>query len=220
MVSRYCLMLVVAAVLVAAPAQASAEWFFDLYAGYAWTENSDLTITRINNAGVAIRTELLDVEFDRSPVGGIRAGYWFGFAPFLGLGLDAFYFRPDIPTQRARVKGSFVATTLNHEDVPAAVVGLDLLLRWPLITSPDFPYGRVQPYLTVGPSALISDPDDFGTSVGFKIGSGIAWQVTRHVAVFGEYRFTRYTPEVNSGNLRYEADLNTHHAIGGISFRF
>jgi opacity protein-like surface antigen len=221
MISRSALAsLLVVAFAVAVPLDASAEWFIDLFAGHTWTERSDLGLTRIDRSGTAVRQELLDVEFDGSAVAGVRAGYWFGFAPLLGLGVDAFFFRPDIPTQLVRAKGSAVPVVLAGEDVPAAVVGLDLFLRWPLLASTDFPHGRLQPYVTAGPSALITDPEDFGTSLGFKLGAGAAWHVTRRIALFAEYRFTRFTPEVDTGNVRYETDLNSHHVVGGISFRF
>jgi opacity protein-like surface antigen len=220
MMSRRCLALMVLAALVVVPVQASAEWFVDLYAGYTWTQRSDLGVTTFSNSGVETHQTLVDVKFDKSPIGGVRGGYWFGFAPFFGIGVDAFHFRPDIPTQQVFARGSSVPQTFNQEDVPAVVAGLDLLLRWPLLASPDFPNGRLQPYFSAGPSVLITDPDDFGTSVGFKLGAGVAWQLSRHFAVFTEYRFTRYTPDVDTGNVRYEADLNTHHVVGGISFRF
>lgn len=111
-------------------------------------------------------------------------------------------------------------TRIPQADIYAGVVSLDLMVRWRLLKSPELPHGRLQPYFMVGPAALITDPDDFGVSVGFKVGGGMAWQFTRRLALFGEYRFTRFTPDVDSGRLRYEATVNTHHAVGGISFRF
>lgn len=36
----------------------------------------------------------------------------------------------------------------------------------------------------------------------------------------GEYRFTYFRPEVDSGGLTYKADLSTHHLVFGPSLRF
>jgi opacity protein-like surface antigen len=111
--------------------------------------------------------------------------------------------------------------TIASADLPAVVVGGDLLLRWRFLQTPDIPNGRLQPYITLGPALLVTDSDDLGTTLGFKVAGGFAWQFHRRLAVFGEYRFTRFTPsDVESGGLRYSADVNTHHVLGGISLRF
>lgn len=237
---RYMISLAVLVALVPAPPHASAEWFIDLYSGYSWTERSDVQVRGFDILGVPVDVELLNVDPDSSPLGGVRAGYWFGFAPELGLAMDAFYFRPDVRAQRVRARASVTApTSLTGElfdepvtlsatgptripsaEIHAGVLSLEVMVRWRLLKAPEFPHGRVQPYLLVGPAALITDPEDFGVSIGFIAGAGVAWHLTRHLALFGEYRFTRFTPDVDSGNFRYEATVNTHHAVGGVSFRF
>lgn len=95
----------------------------------------------------------------------------------------------------------------------------------PLLTSPKFPKGRLQPYLTVGPP---EDSADFfpseqsvtDTSVRVKVGAGVSWSPLRNIAIFGEY-----TPEFQVRDraepVTLEPDVNTHHIVGGgISFRF
>ena len=86
------LVLTLALCLVGARA-ASAEWFLDVFAGAAFTQRSDVTIT--NALGLDERFTLGDVAFETSPSFGGRIGYWFSRFP-IGLGLDIAYFRPDI----------------------------------------------------------------------------------------------------------------------------
>lgn len=228
------ILLVLLAVLLL-PGPARAEWFFDAYAGRSTTERADVDIRGFSVAGVPVQASLLDVEPEDSPLFGVRAGYWFGFLPEVGIGVDVFHFRPDVRRQRvtatAAVSGRILdepltvsvagPTTIPSADLPAIVVGADLLLRWRFLTTADIPNGRLQPYLALGPAWLVTDPDDLGTTLGFKAAGGFAWQFHRHLAVFGEYRFTRFRPDdVESGGLRYSTDVNTHHVLGGISFRF
>ena len=85
---RHVILLVVLVALVTAPARASAEWFIDLYGGYSRTERADIHIRGFDVLGVPIDVELLSVDPASSPLVGARAGYWFGFAPELGLALD------------------------------------------------------------------------------------------------------------------------------------
>jgi opacity protein-like surface antigen len=221
--------------LVLWPDPARAEWFLDAYAGRSMTERTDIRIRDVSVAGVTVRASLLDVEPEDSPLYGLRAGYWFGALPEVGLGVDVFHFRPDIRRQRviatAAVSGRLFdepisvtaagPVTIPSADLPAVVVAADVLLRWRFLRSADIPHGRLQPYLTLGPAFLVTDPDDYGTTLGFKVAGGLAWQLLRHLAIFGEYRFTRFTPrDIESGGLRYSADVNTHHVLGGISVRF
>ena len=53
---------------------------------------------------------------------------------------------------------------------------------------------------------------------------GLAWLITKNTAVFAEYRHTRVRPSFDDrpADLRttVETDLNAHHLVGGISFRF
>ena len=51
------LMVLVALVMV--PARASAEWFIDLYGGYAWTERADVQVKGLDILGVPVDVELL-----------------------------------------------------------------------------------------------------------------------------------------------------------------
>lgn len=227
--------LVLSLVVLATPAVAHAEWFVDAYAGWSMTERADVDIKGISVAGVPVRASLLDVDPDDSPLFGVRAGYWFGLLPEVGLGVDVFYFRPDVRRQRVTATGAVSGrvfdepisvavsgpVTLESADLPAVVIGADLLLRWRFLQTPDIPNGRLQPYITLGPALVVTDPDDLGTTLGFKVAGGFAWQFHRRLAAFGEYRFTRFTPsDVESGGLRYSADVHTHHVLGGISFRF
>src|SRR5437016_3924801 len=64
------------------------------------------------------------------------------------------------------------------------------------------------------------------TSLGVKVGAGASWQLFEHVAVFGEYRFTHFRAEpvlnsaLSSLRVPLQSDLNTHHLLAGISWRF
>ena len=104
-----------------------------------------------------------------------------------------------------------------------------------MLPSKGFPRGRLQPYFTLGPAIFIAEAKDSGNftpaqqsdtdaTVGVKLGVGAAWRLLANVAVFGEYRFTHFSPRwsfANGGALgTLEADINTHHLLFGVSYRF
>ena len=219
---------------------ASAEWFADLYAGESFTRDHDL---KLNDQGIGQGT-YESVEFDRSLAWGGRFGRYFDTVPFVGLAVDFFRFYPDIGGQSVNLRGCFFPGGCGAGrggtgslDVETTAVSLDLMLRLPLWKSDDAPQGRVQPYLAVGPPFFITTitprnthsfrnhDDDTDYSFGFKAAAGVAVQVYKNLALFGEYRFTHVSPEVelhdaslNRTTLR--TDLDTHSALLGISARW
>ncbi|TLY39969.1 MAG: porin family protein [Nitrospirae bacterium] len=218
---------------------AAAEWFADLYGGAAGTERSDVTLVVNPPSGPANHT-FHNVKWDISATVGGRAGYWFERFPWYGIGLDVFHFNADIPTQTVSltIPGATVPATLQEIDFSITAIAFDVIrLRLPLRVSPEFPKGQLQPYLTVGPALFLTRATNktnaelttqtaTDTSLGVKVGAGASWQLFEHVAVFGEYRFTHFRAEpvlnsaLSSLRVPLQSDLNTHHLLAGISWRF
>jgi opacity protein-like surface antigen len=222
------------ACLVGAVTPAAAEWFTDLYLGGAFTEKHDV------DTNLAASQTVLDVKFDNSFVGGIRGGYWFPFdlGPInFGVGLDVSHFRPDVSQQtRTICGGACTAAVLGDVDLAVWTVGFDAMFRFPLLKSAQFPHGQLQPYITVGPAIFVARAEDHGnfvpthqddsdTSVGVKVGAGVAWHFTKLIGIFGEYRYTHFSPEFTFsdntlGSANLSTSINTHYLLVGASFRF
>jgi hypothetical protein len=101
---------------------ASAEWFFDLYGGGAFTQDADITF----RGGTTVDDQ---VSFDTVATGGGRIGYWLDGVglPWLGFALDGSYFAP---------KANSTVLDTRLEVLP--ISGL-ILFRAPLLASPAFP---------------------------------------------------------------------------------
>ena len=113
------------------------------------------------------------------------------------------------------------------------------MLRWPLMVSPAFPKGQLQPYVAVGPALFIVNTKDFGnlglgtqsesdTTVGVKAAGGLTWLFTKNIGVFGEYRCTHFHADQESIDVvtgatvsaKTSNSLSTHQVVGGVTFRF
>ena len=147
-------------------APASAEWFADLYLGDAFTQSHDIKIR--NNATATATVRPLDVNFqsvhfNSSVTGGGRAGYWFQSLPYLGLGLDVSHFQPDVDSQNVELHAlgtdRSIPASFAGLDLSVTTLSFDLMLREPLLKTPEFPTGRLQPYLTVGPAVFFARDD-------------------------------------------------------------
>jgi opacity protein-like surface antigen len=221
-------------------APASAEWFADLFAGVSFTQDHNV---KLNDHGIGQGT-YEDVEFDRSLAWGGRAGRYFDSLPFLGVAVDFLRYNPDIRGQSVQLRGCFFPGGcgtgrggIGRIEVQTNAVSVDLMLRLPLFKSADAPLGLVQPYIAVGPPLFITTitprntrnfrnhDDDTDISFGYKLAGGVAVQVYKNLALFGEYRFTHVSTEVelrdadiNRTTLR--TDLDTHSALVGLSARW
>lgn len=214
------------------PTLVSAEGFIDLYGGVASTQDADVSVEE-RSPFFAPAEVSRNVDFDTSITFGGRFGYWFESAPWLGLALD-------VSTFQAEGK---------NVDITLFPVSPLLMVRLPLLTSDEFPKGQLQPYVGVGPGLFISDFEvDFRPTVEEKVSewivdvgldarAGLAWQIHRRFALFGEYRFTHVNLEFEEeGCLTFacafvpfaaeatkrtaETTLDTHHFLIGVSFRF
>ena len=218
--------------VVAAPA--SAEWFADVFAGLSFTRDHDV---KLNDEGVGQVSG--EVEFDRSLAWGGRAGRFFDALPFLGVAVDFFRYNPDIAIQSVQLRGC-CGTGPNRAgrfDVQTNAISVDLMLRLPLLKTADAPWGRLQPYVAAGPPLFITTvtprttrdfrnhDGDTDLSIGYKLAGGVAFQIYKNLAVFGEYRFTHVSTDVelrdaNLNRATLRTDLDTHSALIGLSARW
>lgn len=187
---------------------ASAEWFADGYIGAALTSKDEVTFTTFG------RERTQDVDYKSSPVFGVRFGRWFDGLPWLGVAVDASYFRA-------------------NADLQVFPLSALLMLRYGFLRDGDFKEGRLQPYAGIGGGIFISNLDgsigfidgsDTSVDPGLDVRAGLAWRVETSWAAFLEYRFTHvsptYTIEPFGGPTSGHTTLNTHHLVLGLSYRF
>lgn len=221
---RYTIVVLIAVLTVQAQNRAMAEKFVDIYGGLSSATDADAT-ARIIVGDEEVRET---TEFDDSFTVGVRGGMWFEGVPYLGWAIDFSYF--SLPGPRL--------------DIDTVAMSALLMARAPLFRSADFPNGRLQPYAGVGPGfyftyasadfqpALSREISGFDINVGLDARLGLAWQLGKSSALFGEYRYTDF--DINVDNRRGNFFLNVppstketldtrvraHHFLIGISYRF
>jgi opacity protein-like surface antigen len=183
---------------------------------------------------------------------GAKFGYFFT-RPFLGghfgTELEFYYTEPEASSQTVTFSGTGVGVPPNGQVTTPSVtfevftVALNLLYRFPLITSEAFPNGRLQPYVGVGAGAFIATMEtrttpldsnvrveDTDVKPGVQALGGLKFFVTRNVALFAEYRFAQ-TDEFTfdfkaqgtfmgipvTETARDRSDLTQHQAAFGIA---
>jgi len=190
--------------------------FVDGYLGPSWTNDSKIETT-IPGTG-AVDTE---PSYDRTPVWGGRVGYWFGGEGTpVGIAVDG---------------SSYMADGQGSNDVQITPISLLMMLRAPLIQSDDYPAGRLQPYVGVGPSVGIVRASynlgfgqtfrDSDTPVGLDARGGLTFLITPNFGIFGEYRYNQFRADwretiIGTGPVRVDSTLASQQALFGVTFRF
>jgi hypothetical protein len=185
---------------------AVAEGFFDYRVGAAFTEHDDV---EFRGAGVKLEES---TDFDDSFTAGLRGGYWFELLPWVGLAADASYFHPD-------------------SSIYVVPISPLLMLRLPLVTSDQYPHGRLQPFVGAGPGIFVTLVDDHQTDfsdttadVGVDVRAGLKLEVAPIMAIFAEYRYTSFEAHADDEvfGVPFDVDipLDSHHVAIGFGFHF
>jgi opacity protein-like surface antigen len=216
--------------LIAALANAGDEGFFDLYVGVAKNNKADVSVSETTSSGTTSAAASIDLS--SSTELGVRFGAWHPTYNWIGLGMDLGYLQADGP----------------GVDITAFPMTILLALRAPLFPTPECPGGRLQPYAMAGASFYITDLsvrlNGIGGSsyqiswpwpstsankvVGPYLAAGLAWQPTKRLAIFGEYRHTSFNVEFETTNSflfptangRVDTTIRSDRILFGISNRF
>ena len=177
---------------------------------------------------------------DSVSFGGTLTGWWTGLRDQthldVGLGLDVTQSYPDMKAQNAPVWGTIAGLPVSGISAPwpkvgisSTLVGFDALIRWPLGVTPDLPNGRWYPYLGVGGGpdiarATLEGSSSTDTTAALEVLGGVQFFLTRHLAVFAEYKFTHASHTFTfTGPTYHETDTgtgNVNHVVGGLAWHF
>jgi opacity protein-like surface antigen len=114
--------------------------------------------------------------------------------------------------------------------------GFSVLGRYPFLVSPEFPRGRLQPHLGIGPAIFITSWDDQEGDTNENVGSetvvngglqflgGISYFIFENVAAFAEYKFTHHVTQIggvaNTFSLVGNQPFNVSHFTFGVTYHF
>jgi hypothetical protein len=194
--------------------------FSDLYLGAAVTTDATITLD-----GVVQEESLLcgaECSSTKSPVGGLRVGWFAGRFPWLGVSGDFSVF-----VQSWGIQSPYEVTT-----IPISAL---LMFRAPLVKSPEHPNGRAQPYLAIGPSLVLSTAklatgsaalgtarveSDTSVDPGLDARVGMRLVASDWISVILEYRATYFTPTWQLEGRSVATTVWTNHFIIGLGIHY
>lgn len=202
--------------------------YLSLFGGVALPFKTDTTESGLSNLTVN------DVQLSNSASIGGKAGVWFT-APRkilgldLGVELDVTNFHPNQKAGQILTTSTGGLVRTNAVDLMATFIGVNFLARLPMGVTPELPNGRWFPYVGIGGGVegLRYDLGSAGggaPSAGFQALGGAKVFLSKHIALFGESKFTHASHtlkfQLAGGDLSDRLTLNTIHVAGGVSFHF
>lgn len=119
-----------------------------------------------------------------------------------------------------------------ERNISGDTIGLVFLAkgRLPLMADRDYPRGRVQPYVGVGPGVMFNSFDNTSdvaslkstTNVALVAETGVSYFVTPRFSTKLAYRFQHQfdSDDTTYNGLPVKYDVNNHQAIVGVSYHF
>jgi opacity protein-like surface antigen len=222
------------------PGAVWSEFFLDVYGGTANAAGGTFTGTYTEHTSSIFFPDTYeswstqdDLEGSKGTTGGIRAGYWFEFGLGIAVDISNFGVQPDD----------------SETDITLSPASFLLMYRYPLLINDGFPRGRLHPYIGAGLSygsvevkthySYLYDGYDLSddsTCSGLDFRLGLKWFLSRHFAIFTEYRFSALNFDQKAGfqssdsvfiptvirdhSISHNGEVQTHHLLGGVSYHF
>ncbi len=173
-------------------------------------------------------TRFSDLALKSSPLYGAKIGHYFQQLRWFGVEFEIYNTNPHLKQQPSTL------TVPGFAPLPGTTDGnyLRVLTIAPLNLMFRYPGKQVQPYLGIGPGIFLAKLKEAqqgetlsSTTVGVNVMAGLRYLVTRHVALFGEWKYN-YTRMNYDQNLNFiqpfglKADYHMHHVAFGVAYLF
>ena len=227
-----CLLTVLAAIVLFAP-QAYAETYVAGQFGVALPSIGEgLTDVDLTGAFPAGST-MSDRSLKTSVLYGAKLGYFFPQARWFGIEAEIFNTTPHIKEQSTTISvppsptvtgGTTTAIVSGDHFSVLTLAPLNLVFRYPTNS-------RLQPYVAVGPGIFLGRVESIATGfegsqsstkLGLNTQVGFRYFMTRHVTVFGEWKYdhARFTFKENDTQFGFNGTYSMHQVAFGVGYHF
>ena len=217
------------------------EFYAGGYLGVAFTPNQDLRYPdgfTLNN-GVTMTSQgsatLFGNQFNNSLTGGVKFGYFFHSIPYLGLEVES-------SVNNSSVKRRSLSTSRPIQGASQVAVPSDFWVNWTtalhlvgrygFLPDKEVPFGRLQPYVGIGPAFIVLYEEvDSAKNFGIDVMAGVRYMFTKNIGAFVEYKYNHqwgveieshpfYLPDGTVGRGTTNLDFDCHKVVMGVAYHW
>jgi len=218
-------------------AQATVDWgvrgpggfFIGAFTGAGFVQSSRWSLDR---AGATTSR----ISYEASPIGGLKAGYFLHSFPYVGAEIEFMFDKHNSGSTQVRlsrpVRGSTTAI-LPVYHINVSTLAFHFLARYGFLPDKEVPFGRLQPYVGLGPGFVILwSTYDSAKNFSLEASAGLRYMVRKNLSLFAEYKFSqqwevelnpmRYSLAGQPGQFQDKAtfDFTAHRVAVGVAFHF
>lgn len=176
------------------------------------------------------------VNFEPSPLGGLKAGYFLHSFPYVGAEIEFMFDKHNTGTRQvslSRPVQNAATALLPVYHINVSTLAFHFLLRYGFLPDKEVPFGRLQPYVGLGPGFVILwSTYDSAKNFSLEASAGVRYMVRKNISLFAEYKFSQQW-EVELDAMRYSLpgvpgqitdkatfDFTAHRFAVGVAFHF
>jgi opacity protein-like surface antigen len=143
----------------------------------------------------ALSTTASNMKIDPGITGGIKLGYFFDGAPNLGIEAEGSIGTQRQPSQTVSLNPAVqwaVNGSVKGQDMLVWTMAFHFLGRWGFFETPEVPFGRLQPYVGLGPGfVVLYAPADSAKNFSLEFEAGLRYMFTKNLGGFVEYKLSQ-----------------------------
>jgi opacity protein-like surface antigen len=203
------------------------EFFIGGFFGGAFVPGTDWTYL-INRQDINAR----NMTIDPGVTGGIKLGYFLDSCPYLGVEAEGSIGSQTQPSQTVTLSpapaGRGATGRVSSQSLLVWTMALHLVGRYGFLPDSEVPFGRLQPYVGIGPGLVVLYAEaDSAKNFGLELEAGLRYMFTKHLGGFLEYKFSKQWDVdleaqqlVNYAATSANFDFARHQVVVGLSYHF
>jgi len=173
-----------------------------------------------------------NMTIDPGVTGGIKLGYFLDSCPYVGVEAEGSIGNQPQPSQTVSlqppVAGRVSTGRVTSQNLLVWTMALHLVGRYGFLPDPEVPFGRLQPYVGIGPGLVMLYAEaDSAKNFGLELEAGLRYMFTKHLGGFVEYKFSKqWAVELDSQSIvNMPASIATfdfarHQVVAGLAYHF
>ena len=207
------------------------EMYVGGFLGASFVQSTSWNFTQIPGGSVTAG----NVQYQPAVVGGVKWGYFCNRYPWFGVEAETNFTRNDVREQIVSLSRVLPQGKMENQTLNVWTSSLKLMARYGFFPDQEVPFGRLQPYVGIGPGFVVVYADaDSAKNFSLELQAGVRYMMLKNVSAFVEYKFSKQwdielerqqilAPGLGQGILGKSTanmDFDAHKVVAGVAYHF